>query len=259
MSPTAPWLMEWPATEAAERVLVCCHHAGGGASQFHRWQERLGPRTTVLALQLPGRQNRWGEPPLLAMDEIVAEACEALLPRLDLPFSLFGHSMGGLVAYELARRLGTGHARWPQRLIVSASRPPDRRQVDLDLRRYDDAQVVRRFVDDGTLPPWVVDDTEVQTLLLPPLRGDYAVCHDYRHRPGPPLPCAITVCGGADDDGVGPADLEGWRAYVSAPYERRMFPGGHLFHLDPGSGLLPYLSGLLAADPVGEEPREVVG
>lgn len=248
-----PWLMEWPAAEAAGRLLVCCHHAGGGASQFRAWQERLAPDTAVLALQLPGRQNRWGEPFLPSVDEIVAEACEALAPRLDRPFTVFGHSMGGIVGYELVRRLGAVHGQWPERLVVSAARPPHHRRTEVDLGGFDDAQVLGYFVANGSLPHWVLDDADVQQLVLPPLRGDFVVCDEYRHRPGPPVPCPITVCGGTDDPDVTPADLAGWREYTCGGCEQRMFPGGHLYHLEPASGLPSFLAGL----PAGERTEEM--
>ncbi|MFR9788497.1 thioesterase II family protein [Streptomyces sp. MB22_4] len=244
-APSSPWLMEWPAAEAAGQLLVICHHAGGGAGQFRSWQDELGPDTGVLALQLPGRQNRWTEPVLESMDAIVAGALPALLARLDRPFTIFGHSMGGLVGFELARVLGQVHGLWPDRLIVSATRPPHHHHGDLDLSGYDDEEVVRHFVGNGTLPEWVLDDKDLQALLLPPLRGDFAICDDYRYRPGEPLACPLTLCGGTEDEGVTPEALDGWGEYAGAGWDRLLFPGGHLFHLDPDSGLLPAIARLL--------------
>lgn len=132
---------------------------------------------------------------------------------------------------------------------------PDRHRGDLDLGAYDDDHVVRHFVDNGTLPPWVLDDPDLQKLLLPPLRGDFAVCDEYRYRPGPPLACPLTLCGGTEDDGVVEADLEDWREYTRAGWERRMFPGRHLFYLEPESGLLPFVAQLLSDGPAAQRPR----
>ncbi|MFI6350932.1 thioesterase II family protein [Streptomyces sp. NPDC050560] len=246
---STPWLMEWLAAARPERLLVCCHHAGGGAGQFRRWRERLAPGTTVLALQLPGRQSRWDEPVPRSMEEAVTGAFEALRHRIDRPYTVFGHSMGALVGYETARRLGAEAGLWPERLIASASLPPHRPQGVPELRGLDDAGLIGYFVGNGTLPGWVADDPDLQRLLLAPLRGDIALCDGYRHRPGPPLPCPITVCGGLDDTGLDARDLDGWRAYGSAGCERRMFRGGHLFHLEPDSGLLPFLASLAAPVP----------
>lgn len=237
--------MEWPAAEPPEHLLVCCHHAGGGAVQFRSWARRFAPRTAVLALQLPGRQNRWGEPFLGTVDEIVSHAAVALLPRLTVPYTVFGHSMGGIIGYELSRLVGAEHGRWPQRLIVSATRPPHFPQGVPDLRGVDDRAMLRHFVDGGSLPAWVLDDPDTAEVMLPPLRADVSVCGTYRHRAGPPLPCPLLACGGTDDPEVSAEELAGWARYGAAGFEVAMFPGRHLFHLEPAAGLLDSLAAQL--------------
>jgi medium-chain acyl-[acyl-carrier-protein] hydrolase len=238
--------MEWPEGTGAERILLCCHHAGGGAAQFREWQTVLGPGTAVLALQLPGRQNRWDEAPVQTMEEVLAEAVPALLERLTLPYVVFGHSMGGAIGFELGRRLGSEHNLWPTRLILSAAPPPHRREEIPDLSDVRDADLIKFFVDSGAIPSWVLEDPDLQSLLVPPLRGDLAIGKQYEYAPGPPVPCALSVCGGIEDSALTPL-LEGWRHYTSSDFQLMTFQGGHMFYLDPASDLLPAVKRLIEA------------
>ena len=117
--------VEWNPPRTAKALLVCLPHAGSGAFQFRPWQELLGPDVALLAVQLPGRENRWREEPATGMAQVLDELVPALASRLDLPYAVFGHSMGALVGYELARALGRDHGRWPLGFVASASRAPD--------------------------------------------------------------------------------------------------------------------------------------
>jgi medium-chain acyl-[acyl-carrier-protein] hydrolase len=104
--------------------LFCFPYAGGGASVFARWRTRFAPETDIFPVQLPGRENRISEPVPLAVRELAAQATEALKPMFDQKFALFGHSLGALVAYEIARNLQRAGQRMPERLIASGHRAP---------------------------------------------------------------------------------------------------------------------------------------
>ncbi|MFE0652993.1 thioesterase II family protein [Streptomyces sp. NPDC059534] len=243
----SPWLIEWPVAVEPPLLMVCFHHAGGGAGQFRAWQDSLGADARLLAVQLPGRQTRWAEEPMTDIGAMVEALVPPLLARLDRPYVVFGHSMGGILGYELTRRLGEGYDRWPRRLIVSATPAPHLRRGGPDPEGMDDDQLVESLIASGVVPAWVREDPELREVLLRPLRGDYAAGRAYRHRPGPPLPCPTTVLG-ATGDTISTELLDGWRSYTAAGFTRRMYPGDHFYHLDPASGLLADLAGLVAAD-----------
>lgn len=89
----------------AKLRLFCFHYAGGGALSFRSWSDSLPPAVEVCAIELPGRGSRLLEPPFTQLELLIQELTRILLPWLDKPFAFFGHSMGALVSFELARIL----------------------------------------------------------------------------------------------------------------------------------------------------------
>jgi medium-chain acyl-[acyl-carrier-protein] hydrolase len=201
--------------ETARARVFLFHHAGGSASSY-RLGKHLPPDVEVCPVQLPGRENRFAEPLLTDVGTVVSELADAI--PADLPFVFFGHSMGALLAYEVARRLP------PEHLVVSAHRAPHLPDTT-PLRGLDDDALVARLVE--TIP--VLADPDLREIFLPILRADLTLCETYRFTPGAPLPCPVTVLGGTEDDLVGEAELAAWRTHTSAAFAVRMVPGGHFY------------------------------
>src|SRR6185437_11668624 len=104
-SPADRWLPTVrPWSRAAVR-LVCFPYAGGGASMYRDWAGAMGDSIEVWPIQLPGREARFCEPAFTRLAPLVEGLADAVGPHLDRPFALFGHSLGALVAFELARLL----------------------------------------------------------------------------------------------------------------------------------------------------------
>jgi surfactin synthase thioesterase subunit len=223
------WLVRRQMQPAAVRRLVCFPYAGAGASVFRDWPALVGAEMDVVAVQLPGRETRLRE---RAVDDICALAeCVAaeLEPLTDVPVTLFGHSMGGVLAFEVARRLQRA-GRGPATLVVSARRGP--RAVDTEpcLHTLGDAAFVaeirRRY--DG-IPQAVLEHPDLLALLLPTLRADVRALELYRCAHGPLLQCAVlALCGNADPR-VHPDDLEAWRRETTGSFTSHVLPGGHFF------------------------------
>lgn len=224
-------LVEWDTPRTAKALLVCLPHAGSGALQFRTWQELLGPDIALLAVQLRGRENRWREEPVTGMAEVLDELAPALAARLDLPYLVFGHSMGALVGYELARVLGREHGRWPRGFVASACRAPDDQGEPSGSPRLTDRQLVAELVAEGAVPAAVGADSRLAAAVARPLRGDNAVCDTYT----PPdedtlLPCPIGAWRGHDDAGVTDDHIRRWRAWSTGAVTVRTFPGDHFYH-----------------------------
>ncbi len=154
---------------------------------------------------------------------------EVLGPCLDEPFALFGHSMGALVAFELAlaarRELGVE----PVHFFASAQRAPRCHRVP-DIHTLPDAEFVRAIRERyGGIPDAVLREPDLMALMVPLLRADLAVCESFDRRRGEPLACPITAFGGAQDPWVGREHLVGWEEETSEDFTLRMFPGDHLF------------------------------
>ena len=221
------WVMrQRPAPQAALR-LFCLPYAGGGAYIYRDWVEHLPAKVEVCPIQLPGRGNRLREAPLTRMTPLVEAIAEAITPMLDKPFAIFGHSMGALIGFELARFLGREHAKAPSHLFVSGRSAPQIRDADkrtYDLPEPEFIEELRRL--NGT-PQEVLEHPELMQMMIPILRADFETIQTYEYQAGQPLDCPIVAMGGIQDPDVSRQDLDAWREQTEGPFTLRMFPGGH--------------------------------
>ena len=224
------WILGARPRQLPRRRLFCLPYAGGAASAYRSWAEMLPADVEVCPVQLPGRGSRFREAPFRKVADLIPALAEGLLPLMDLPFALFGHSMGAVVAFELARELRRRGARAPVLLALSGHQAPQRPDSEPPFSHLPDAEfleeVQRRY--DG-IPPEVLAEEELLQLLLPVLRADIQVLETYAYAKEPPLDCPISCFGGEGDRHVSLADLEAWRDETRGPLRVRTFPGGHFF------------------------------
>lgn len=200
--------------------LFCFPHAGGGGTAFKGWTERLPPSVIVSPVRAPKRNT---------MAEHVAALAAACAPYLGDPFAFFGHSMGAVVAFELARYLRRRHQPLPRLLVVSGARAPQFRRGHVPPSEPGEAEFIaelRRL--EGT-PQEVLDNPELMRMILPALRADAAIYRSYVYAEEPPLDCPIRAYGGTEDPNVRREHLEAWSQQTTASFELRLFPGGHFF------------------------------
>jgi medium-chain acyl-[acyl-carrier-protein] hydrolase len=243
MPSRTPWILTFHTAAAPRARLFCFPHAGGGASAFREWAGLVPAGVEVCAVQPPGRENRLREPPLTALPPLVVEAAAALLPWLDLPFAFFGHSLGALAAFEVARQLRRQGAPTPTWLFAAGCEAPQRlRPADPPLHALPRERFLaelRRL--EGT-PEAVLNSAELLDVLLPLLRADFAVLETYRYRPELPLACPITAVGGVEDRQISRDDLAAWGEQTAAGVEMHLLPGGHFFPRTACAGLLELLN-----------------
>jgi len=222
--------------------LFCFPYAGGTAAAFRAWAEELPASIEVCAVQPPGRGGRFREAPFNNVKPLVQEAASALLPYLDRPFGFFGHSMGAIIAFEMARQLRREKIGGLLQLFVSGRRAaqcPSRRPPTFDLPEAEFMEHLRHL--NGT-PKEVLEHPQLMGLMLPLLRADFAVSQTYVYREEPPLDCPITSFRGAEDDEVHHEDVEAWREQTGASFSLRVFPGGHFFLQTSQTELLSIIS-----------------
>jgi surfactin synthase thioesterase subunit len=226
-SVTRAWVRRFHPMADAPVRLVCFPHAGGAASFFHPLSAELRHRADVLCVQYPGRQDRCREPLLDCIADLADGALEALAPWRGQRLALFGHSMGAVIAYEVARRMAAeGHG--PVRLFASGRRAPSAYRDENLHRAGDDVLLddIRRL--DGT-PAEVLADEEVLRMALPVLRSDYRAVETYRHPGGAALDCPVTVLTGDRDPRVTDAEARAWAGHTAGGCEVRTYAGGHFF------------------------------
>ncbi|GAA2260320.1 thioesterase II family protein [Streptomyces indiaensis] len=225
----SPYLTRHTRPERPARRLVCFPHAGGAASFYRPWGRYLDPSVELTAIQYPGRENRFREPLVPAMDPLASAVAEELLALPELPTVFFGHSMGAAVAYETLLRLegaGAGHV---TRLCVSGRSPDGFAGPAV---RTDD-EVVSAVRSLGGTNAAVFSDPDLRELLLPAIRNDYRLIDDYRRRPDAPLlRAAVHALTGDRDPQVTPDQAAGWRAVTSGAFRLTVLKGDH-FYLVP--------------------------
>ena len=223
------WLPGHELTPLAEYRLFCLPYAGGAAAIYRNWRYAAPGHIQVCALELPGRGSRSRETPFRSMAPLVKELAAALEDALDRPFALFGHSMGGLIAFELARTLREQGAPQPMQLFVSAAAAPGTVSPEPPLHRAAEADIRQRLRTLNGTPEELLADDELMTLMLPVLRADFAILETYEYRDEPPLDVPITVFAGQRDRTVPPAAVSGWRTQSTRGSQVRIFPGDHFF------------------------------
>jgi medium-chain acyl-[acyl-carrier-protein] hydrolase len=169
------------------------------------------------------------ETSFLELPALIEALAEALLPLLDKPFALFGHSFGTLVSFELARHLRTSYGTGPIRLFVSAGPAPQIPHRGLPIHNLPEREFLEELRRLNGTPAELLNHKELMDIVLPSVRADFALCESYRYSYEPPLDCPISAYGGLDDQHVKRRDLEGWRDQTSLSFSIRMFPGSHLF------------------------------
>ena len=192
-------------------------------------------------MQPPGREERTGVAPIAELPRIVDDVARAMLPLLDRPFAMFGHSLGAALAYETARALAVHGGPEPLLLAVSGHRAPHVPRVKPPIHELPDAEFLDAILRLDGMSAEVLHSEELVALLLPTLRADFTLADTYAPPPGEPLACPVRALGGGDDPHVSEAALAAWADVTRGAFGLRMFAGGH-FYLNAQRGrLIAYL------------------
>lgn len=202
---SSQWFVHDRNAGQADTRLFVFPHGGGSPAQYRQWQALLGGDCKVYTASLPGRGARFLEAPIADMPTLITALSKAILPLLGTRNIFFGHSLGSIVAYELARALESGHARKLQKLIVSAKNAPHVPRTTPPLHHLPDAEFIDALRQYGGTPDEILDDWELMQLQLPMLRADFALSETYVCEEMMKLACPIHVFSGAEDRFTTPA------------------------------------------------------
>lgn len=222
-----PWFVRRLNPKARVR-LFCFPFAGGGASIYRDWSQKLPEEIEVWAIQYPGRENRISEPPIDSLNIIVAKLFNKILPYLNVPYAFFGHSLGAKIAFETAKKLSIDEGLHPVCLFVSGSRAPhlEARLKMHELNETDFINSLRWYA--GT-PEAVLQDRELMDLFLPMLRADFILDGKFTSDPDEKADFPIYAFAG-DNDVIAPVDeVKEWSRFTNGCFEMQVFNGDHFF------------------------------
>lgn len=228
-SPAHRWFPAAARHPEAVLRLFCFPYAGGGTSVYRNWQAAMPAGVAVVAARLPGRESRAAEAPIADIEEMIRAAAGAIEPLLDRPFAFFGHSLGAMISFELARALRRRSLPMPSVLLVAAARAPQlRRGAPVDREPSDEEflEDIRRL---QGVPEEILQNGELLRYLLPALKADSRLGRLYVYRDEPPLDVPIRAYAGAEDARLPREVIEAWRRQTRSSFALRQFPGGHFF------------------------------
>ncbi len=232
---TPHWFVCPQPNPSAESRLFIFPYAGGSPAAFSKWTLKDIESQIV---HYPGRGSRFNEPPIKTIDALAENIMEVIQPLLDKPFALFGHSLGGLVAYEVARSLRrsdpsitlrAGLPR-PTRLFISACAAPQLPDSNPPIHSLPDDEFLGALKEFNGIPAEILNQPEALKILLPILRADFEAVESYRFESSePPLDIPIVAFGGVGDERVSREQLEAWASLTTAAFTPHYFRGDHFF------------------------------
>ncbi|MBV8932507.1 MAG: thioesterase [Kutzneria sp.] len=230
------WLRWFQRGQDSRVEAVFFPHAGGSATYYRTLAALLPPWANALAVQYPGRQDRRSEPPIDNIPELTDRIARVLSARAERPLVFFGHSMGAVLAFEVARLLEGGSDRPLAGLIVSGRHAPSVARVEW-LHRQGDAVMIEELSALGGTHAEFLRVPELWEMVALSVRADYRAIETYKYEPGPALGCPLSVLVGAADPRVSMHDAQAWERHTSMGFRFRVFPGGHFYLAEPTAEL----------------------
>lgn len=209
--------------------LFCFPFAGGDAHIYQTWGQRLGPGIDLCPIQLPGRGLRFGEVPEQDAQRLIARIIDEARSWIEPAYAIFGHSLGALLGYEMARQLKAFGLPEPRTLFVSGAEPPQFIADRDKIASLPDRDFIERIALKNGTPRDVLDNEELMQIFLPTLRADFHLIESYMHVAGPALTCPIVAFYGLEDPEVAPDRVQHWRQHTSGSFASHPLVGDHFF------------------------------
>lgn len=223
------WFLKFKSNPMSKIRLFCFHHSGGGASTYHRWLDHLSNEIELIAIQLPGRENRFSEPLTNDLNEIIFNISKEFSVYTEKPFIIFGHSLGALIGFEFVKAISQLYSLVPQHMIVSAAKAPHLPLQRKPLSQLDDISLKEELKLYNGINPIILNDNDLWILFAPIIRNDFSILEAYKNFGLEKILCDILALRGIHDDTVNEKEIRAWSASTTGKFEYLQFSGDHFF------------------------------
>ena len=233
--------------------LFCFPYSGSGPHAYFPWREEMPEEIEIVAIQLPGHGSRIQEKPWEDFHTLIVSLSEALIPHLTRPCAFFGHSIGALICFEVARQLRRLGREGPRRIFVAGRQAPHLPAQSVQVRTLGQTEFIELLRQFRGTPEALLQNQELLELFLPVIRADFLLSESYVYSRESPLECGISAFGGLEDEWVGHDEVSAWKEHTGGPFHALFLPGHHFFIHTSQSLLLQAL-----CDELLIKPRPVV-
>ncbi|OJW54535.1 MAG: hypothetical protein BGO67_10090 [Alphaproteobacteria bacterium 41-28] len=239
-----PWYLEYKKNPHAAMRLFCFHHSGGGTSAYFPWLEYLSPHIEMIAIQMPGRENRFSEPLTNNLTDIVNTLKEGFELYKDKPFFTFGHSLGGVISFEFIKSVMKFYSLTPLHMMISATKAPHFPFRMKQLSQLGDKPLKEELRAYNGIDERILESDELLELFLPIIKSDFSITESYRSTDSTVLPCDILVFSGNEDPTVNMEEIQGWSSYTTGKFKHISFSGGHFFVKEHQKSIVSHINRL---------------
>ncbi|MFP7226339.1 thioesterase domain-containing protein [Priestia filamentosa] len=223
-------------------TLFCFPYAGGSGSIFHEWKKPLSANFDLKPIHYAGRGKRFNEPFYNNMNEAVTDICKLISSQLDdNDYIFFGHSMGGLIAYEVCRKLIENGYKPPLHMFISGIRPPDMIRMR-KIHNLPDSKFRKELKKLNRTPREVFENKQLMDIFIPILRSDFKLIEKYKFESmNSKITSNITVMYGTEDN-MTKEEMMRWSNFTTKKTQICKFQGGHFFINDKFFEVIDYIN-----------------
>jgi medium-chain acyl-[acyl-carrier-protein] hydrolase len=229
MTDNQSWYVKYRKNSNAFIRLFCFHHSGGGASSYYPWVDHLSPNIEIVAVQLPGRENRFTEPLSNNIKDIVSNLCQEFSSFIDKPFFVFGHSLGALISFEFVKSIHQSYSLYPCFMVISAAKAPQLPFRMRTLSKLDDKALKEELRIYNGIDELILSNDELLDLFLPIIRNDFSISENYHYIESKPFPFDIFALSGIDDQTTSQEEILAWDQHTKGKFEHTSFSGKHFY------------------------------